>query len=98
MLYDIFVHLAQGSEDHMTRPTKPTPRCSGIPEAGQPAEDTADWRDWEHWQGVEEYRDIVDGLGASPLDDFAEGDDTAGETTRRHLLRHLHRRGIELER
>jgi len=62
-----------------------------------PNDDTADWLDWDHWQGVDEYQDIVDGLGGPPLDDSAEGGEAADETDRRRLRRHLHRRGIELE-
>lgn len=60
--------------------------------------DMADWLDWDHWQGIEEYQDIVDGLGGPPLDESVEGGDAADEASRRQLRRRLLRRGIELER
>jgi hypothetical protein len=69
----------------------------GNPEKGAPEDDTAEWLDWDHWQGVEEYQDIVDGLGGPPLDEPAEGGEAAEEASRRQLHRHLRRRGIELE-
>lgn len=58
--------------------------------------DPADWLDWDHWQGIEEYQDIVDGLGDPLQDECADGGDAADETSRRRLRRHMQRRGIEL--
>lgn len=81
----------------MVGPNTATTASPGNPGTGAPDDDTADWLDWDHWQGVEEYQDIVDGLGGPPLDDSMENGDAADEASQRQLHRHLHRRGIELE-
>lgn len=81
----------------MAPPTRTPPTGSNRLSEGIQYNDTTDWLDWDHWQGVEEYQDIVDGLGGVLLDDAMTDADAADDTTWRRLRRGLYRRGIALE-
>lgn len=81
----------------MEGPTSSTPAAGRRPPGDVPDHDTTEWLDWDHWQGVDEYQDIVDGLGGARSDENAADGDTADEAARRQLRRGLYRRGIALE-
>ncbi len=80
----------------MARPTRTRPAGGNRMSGDAYTDDPADWLDWDHWQGVEEYQDIVDGLGGALPDDATDGD-AADDTATRRLRRGLIRRGIALE-
>lgn len=81
----------------MATPNRTHPIGGNRPPGELQTDDTADWLDWDHWQGVEEFQDIVDGLGGAESDDAVADGDAADDAAWRRLRRGLHRRGIALE-